>query len=182
MGEIQMGNKTLIGLVVVVVAVLSLPLLTSSSKPETPNEVVTAFMEASESGVAEDVRPYVTAKAWEQFGSEFTSEPSETEYIVYEGTINGTEATVPTQITKEGTPISATALLRQESGLWLIYGMNMSAQGMEFTINFEDPEKMYEEIMEQAMAMMPPELRDNMSPELKKQMMDAMKKEAEKYK
>jgi len=62
MGE--MGNKALIGLIVVVVAVLSGPLLTSSSKPFTPNELVTAFMEASETGVAENVRPYVTAKAW----------------------------------------------------------------------------------------------------------------------
>ncbi len=177
-----MGNKALIGLIVVVVAVLSVPLLSSSSKPVTPNEVVTAFMEASETGVAENVRPYVTAKAWEQFGSDFEGEPSDTQYVIYEGTINGTEATVPTQFTKEGTSISATALLRQESGLWLIYGMNMSAQGMEFTLNFEDPEKMYEDIMEKAMAMMPPEVLSTMTPEMKQQMMDAIKKEAEKYK
>lgn len=72
--------------------------------------------------------------------------------------------------------------MRQESGLWLIYRMNTSTNGMEFTLNFEDPEKMYEGIMKKAMAMMPPEVLSTMTPEMKQQMMNALKKEAEKYK
>ena len=170
-----MGNKALIGFVVIVVAVLGLPMLMSGSNPTTPYEVVSAFMKASESGVAEDVRPYLTTKSWEKSGSDFQGEPETGEYTVFAGAINGVEAIVPANLDKDGKKIDVTFLLKQEAEKWLIYGMEMSVQGFDITMNFEDPEKMYEELMEQALAMMPAELRSAMTPEVKKQMKEAMK-------
>ena len=84
-------------------------------------------------------------------------------------------------MTKDGMNVNANVLLRQISDEWLIYGMDLSVAGMSFTMNFEDPDSMYEELLEQTLAMMPAEMRSAMTPEMKQQKLQAMKEEAKKY-
>ena len=177
-----MGNKGLIALIVIVVAVLSVPLMTSGTKNYSPEEVVHLFIEAADTGVPATVKPYITAKAWEKSSSEFQSESDSTEVTVYQGTINGIEAMVPALLKGDKGEQKVDFLLRQENEKWLVYGMYMTVQSFEITMNFEDPEKMYEDLMEQAMEQVPAEVRSQMTPAMKEEMIRLMKIEVEKNK
>jgi hypothetical protein len=73
-------------------------------------------------------------------------------------------------------------LLRLENEKWCVYGVDMSAGGMNFTMNFEDPEKMFEDMMAESLKMLPDDVRAQVTPQLKKQMLEAMKKEFDSYK
>ena len=177
-----MGNKGLIALIVIVVAVLSLPLLTSGDKSYTPEEVVHLFMEAADTGVPATVKPYITAKAWEASSDEFQAEKSSTEVTVYQGTSNEIEATVPALLKGDNREQTMDFLLRMENDKWLVYGLHMIVESFEITMDFENPEQMYEDLMDQAMEQIPAEMRSQITPAVKQEMLKLMKKEVEKNK
>ena len=177
-----MGNKGLIALVVIVIAVLSLPLLTSGNKSYTPEEVVHLFVEATDSGVPATVRPYITVKSWEASANEFQSEKDTTEITVYQGTINGIEAKVPANLKGDKGEKDIDFLLRLEEEKWLVYGMHLVVQNFEMTMDLENPDKIYEDLMEQAMEQVPEEVRSQMTPAMKEEMIKLMKKEVDKNK
>lgn len=173
-----MGNKGLIIAIVVILAVFSIPLLGTMGKSDTPEEVTTKYNNANTS---EAVKPLVTAKSWEASKDEYLTDEiisagrEGVENTVKEATINGNEASVPVRVRGTNGPQNKTVLLRKEEGKWLVYAINMSFQGMDLTMNYENPEKFFSDIVDEGMKMMPEEMRAQITPEVKQMMIKQTK-------
>ena len=179
-----MGNKGLIALIVIVVGFLSLPLIMSGGGAYTPEEVATKFLDAES---AAEMKKLVTAQSWEASAEMFFSEDnfkesdsSGSEFTVYQASINGDESTVPIGGLDKGRGTLKSVLLRKEEEKWLVYGTEMTAEGLEITMNFENPEQMIDDLMVKAMEMIPAEMKAQMTDGMKQMMRKQIKKEFEK--
>ena len=164
-----MNNKVLVIIILVVVAVLSIPLIAQMGGGiDTPEKVVAKFLDATNTGDAEKIRPYVTPVAWEASAGDFKSHAGNVnaEYIVNEGTINGTESNVPTEVTQKGVIQFMNFLLRQVNEKWLVYGFEMRVQGIPVTMDFENPDQSMDDIMEEVKKMIPEAMRAGISDEM----------------
>ncbi len=107
--------------------------------------VARGFLEAMKDNDVEAAKKLMTKKAAESSSENFkaSDEGAERDYELGAVTVTGTTATVVAEISQGEIPTDGTLLLKQESGMWRIYGMSMKLgeDGPEFTIDFENPEK-----------------------------------------
>jgi hypothetical protein len=113
-----------------------------------PEGVVESFVEAANSGSVQDVKPYLTTKAWLGFSAEFNGfGESDPDYQVFGGTVTGIEASVPARMSEDGKTQEMDFKLRQEGGRWLVYGIHMTVDGLTINMNFENPQQMMEDML-----------------------------------
>ena len=102
MTECLWDGCVLVVLILVVAGLLGLPLFAQLIKGSSPESVTGKLMEATQARDAEAAKPYVTEKAWPVFSAGFDMQQTFTEFIVYQGEVNGTEASVPVHVTEGG--------------------------------------------------------------------------------
>jgi hypothetical protein len=120
---------------------------------ETPEQVAERVMQAASTEDEEAFLAVLTQKARESMESDDDSGGfAGQEYDSYDiGTavVDGAEATVPVEAVSMGEPESLNLKLRQESGAWRLYGLDVEiAPGTNMTVNFENIGEMMQEMME----------------------------------
>ena len=124
----------------------------AGASSQTPEEVAQAFMAAGNAGDEAAFLGLLTAKARESITSDPTYEMSEQtfdEYTIGNAAIAGDTAEVPIEATDEGETQQVSLKMRQESGAWRVFGVGMTlAEGMEFSIDFENIGEMLENMAE----------------------------------
>lgn len=108
--------------------------------------VTQQFLDAGKRGDETAVKATLTAKAQEKWstmiGSSVTKQNQNAEYTVGDPVITDDIAVVPVQVKAKDQQQEIKVKLRKEEGQWRVYAMLIPANGIELTLDFENPEEM----------------------------------------
>lgn len=122
----------------------------TAEESRSPEAIAEAFMEAGNAADQEAFLELLTPAARTGLGGDdegFSMTGGQfDEYEVGEATVEGQEASVPVTATQQGQPQDMSLKMRQESGAWRVYGMDMQAGEMSVSMNFEELGQMVEQM------------------------------------